>query len=50
MLAALIVLLLLVVLFGGLGILVAKVFFAFLLVALVVSLLTGGFYIRSHRH
>lgn len=42
MLAALLVLLLLVLLFGGLGLFVAKVFFVFLLVALLLSLVTGG--------
>jgi len=49
MLAALLILLLLVLLFGGLGIFVAKVFFLALIVALIVSLATGGFYIGGRR-
>ena len=42
-------LLLLVVLFGGLGIFVAKVFFVALLVALLLSLVSGGMYFRGGR-
>ncbi len=45
MLAALLVLLLLVLLFGGLGIFVAKVFFIALAVALLLSIVSGGFYV-----
>lgn len=46
MLLALVLLLLLILLFGGLGIFVAKVFFIAMAVALVVALLTGGFSYR----
>jgi hypothetical protein len=46
MVAALLVLLLLILLFGGLGIFVAKVFFIALAVAVLVSLATGGFFVR----
>ena len=45
MLAALLVLLLLILLFGGLGIFVAKVFFIALAIALLVSLVSGGLYL-----
>jgi hypothetical protein len=48
MLGLLILLLLLVLLFGGLGIFVAKVFFVALAVALLVSLLTGTAWVRHH--
>ena len=47
MIAALLILLLLILLFGGLGIFVAKVFFIALAVALILSLVTGGFYLRG---
>jgi hypothetical protein len=46
MLALLLILLLLVLLFGGLGVFVAKVFLFVALVALAVSLLSGGVYFR----
>jgi ABC-type Na+ efflux pump permease subunit len=49
MLAFLLLLLLLVVLFGGLGVFVAKVFLVAALVALLLSLLTGGVYVRGGR-
>lgn len=42
MLGVLLVLLLLVLLFGGLGIFVAKVFLLGLLIALVIGLVAGG--------
>jgi hypothetical protein len=42
MLLALVLLLLLIVLFGGLGIFVAKVFFVAMAVALLIALVTGG--------
>jgi hypothetical protein len=45
MIAALLILLLLVLLFGGLGIFVAKVFLFGLLVAVLLSIVTGGMYI-----
>jgi len=45
MLAALLVLLLLILLFGGLGIFVAKVFFIALAIALLVSIVSGGLYL-----
>lgn len=48
MLLLLALLLALVLLFGGLGLFVAKVFFVGLLVALLVGLLTGGFALRGH--
>lgn len=48
MLALLLVLLLLVLLFGGLGIFVAKVFLLALAIVLVASLLTGGLALRGH--
>jgi len=47
MLAALLILLLLVLLFGGLGIFVAKWFFILLAIALVLSLVTGGGWYRG---
>jgi hypothetical protein len=47
MLWLLLLLVLLVLLFGGLGVFVAKVFFVGLLVALLVGLLTGGFALRG---
>ena len=46
MVALLLLLLLMILVFGGLGIFVAKWFFIFLAVALLVSLLTGGSYLR----
>lgn len=49
MLAAVLILLLLVLLFGGLGIFVAKVFFIAMAVALLLSLATGGMHIGGHR-
>jgi hypothetical protein len=45
MLPLLLVLLLLIVLFGGLGIFVAKAFFLALAIVLLVSILSGGFYV-----
>lgn len=45
MLGILLLLLLLVLLFGGLGVFVAKAFFIALAVALVLSIVSGGFYI-----
>ena len=50
MLPLLLILLLLVVLFGGLGIYVAKAFLVVALVALLASLVMGGFQFRGHRH
>lgn len=47
MIAALLILLLLVLVFGGLGIFVAKVFFVGLAIALVIGLVTGGFSMRG---
>jgi hypothetical protein len=44
MLAALLLLVLLVLLFGGLGIFVAKVFFIALAVAVVLALVSGGLF------
>ncbi|MFN8618767.1 MAG: DUF1328 domain-containing protein [Dehalococcoidia bacterium] len=46
MLALLLLLLLGILLFGGLGIFVAKVFFLVMAVMLLVSLIGGGTYIR----
>lgn len=46
MVAALVLLLLLAVLFGGLGVLVAPAFFVALIVALVLRALSGGVYVR----
>ncbi len=46
MLAALLILLLLILVFGGLGIFVAKVFFVALAIAVVLSLVTGGISFR----
>lgn len=46
MVALLILLLLLMLLFGGLGIFVAKVFLFALVVALLLSVFTGGVYVR----
>jgi len=43
----LIVLLLLILLFGSLGIFVAKAFLLALLIVLLVSILTGGYYGRG---
>ena len=48
MVALLIVLLLLVLLFGGLGIFVAKAFLLALAIVLIASLLTGGVALRGH--
>lgn len=45
MVALLLILLLLILLFGGLGVFVAKIFLAGLLIALVLSVITGGMYI-----
>jgi len=47
MVALLIVLLLMALLFGGLGVAVAKTFFVALLVVLIVGLLLGGFGLRG---
>jgi hypothetical protein len=49
MLALLLVVLLLVLLFGGLGLFVAKVFLLGLLIALLVGLV-GGYAGRGHTH
>ena len=49
MLAALLLLVLLVLLCGGLGLFVAKVFFIALAIALVLSLVTGGLYVGRGR-
>ncbi len=49
MLAALVLLLLLILLFGGLGIFIAKAFFIALAVVVLVSLL-GGVWVGGHRH
>jgi hypothetical protein len=46
--ALLLILLLLVLLFGGLGVFVAKVFFIALAVALVLSLVSGASVMRRH--
>jgi hypothetical protein len=46
MLLALVLLLLLILLFGGLGVFVAKVFFIAMAVALVVAFVTGGMTFR----
>ena len=46
MLLALVLLLLLVLLFGGLGVFVAKVFFIALAAVLIMSLLAGSSYMR----
>lgn len=46
MVPLLLILLLLVLLFGGLGVFVAKVFLFAALVALVLSLVSGGAYFR----
>lgn len=46
MLAALLILLLLILVFGGLGIFVAKIFFVALAIAVVLSLVTGGISFR----
>lgn len=45
MVAVLLILLLLILLFGGLGVFVAKVFLLGLLIALLLSAITGGIYI-----
>lgn len=47
MLWAILLLLLLVLLFGGLGLFVAKVFLFVMLAALLVGLVTGGFAFRG---
>lgn len=46
MLALLLVLLVAVLLFGGLGVFVAKVFLFVALAALIISLFSGGLYFR----
>jgi hypothetical protein len=46
MVAVLLLLLLMILLFGGLGIFVAKWFFILLIASLLVSLFTGGVYVR----
>ena len=46
MVAALLILLLLILVFGGLGIFVAKIFLIALAVALLLSLVTGTSYVR----
>ena len=46
MVAALILILLLVLLFGGLGVFVAKIFFLALVAVLIVGLIGGGAYSR----
>ena len=46
MLLAIVLLLLLILLFGGLGVFVAKVFFIAMAVALLVALVTGGYSYR----
>lgn len=46
MIAALLLLLVLVLLFGGLGVFVAKIFFLALAAVLIVSLITGSSYYR----
>jgi hypothetical protein len=50
MLILLIVAIALVLLFGGLGLFVAKAFLAVALVALLAGLLAGGLNLRGHRH
>lgn len=50
MLAALLLLLVLVLLFGGLGLFVAKIFFVALLVALLLSFVTGGMLFGRRNH
>ncbi len=47
MIALLLLLILLVIVFGALGVFVAKLFFIALAVALVLSLLTGGGLLRG---
>lgn len=49
MIALLLFLLLLILVFGGLGIFVAKWFFIFLAVALLASFLTGGTFLNGRR-
>lgn len=46
MVPALILLILLILLFGGLGIFVAKVFFLAMAVLFLISFLSGGYYMR----
>jgi hypothetical protein len=46
MVGALVLLLVLILLFGGLGLFVAKVFFIGLAIVFLVSLFSGGFYVR----
>lgn len=46
MIAVLLLLILMILLFGGLGLFVAKWFFILLAMALVVSVITGGAYVR----
>ncbi|MBI2764458.1 MAG: hypothetical protein HYX53_00955 [Chloroflexi bacterium] len=48
--AILVVLLLLILVFGGLGIFVAKVFLLALLISVLLSLVTGGYWYRSRRY
>lgn len=50
MLAALLILLLLILVFGGLGLFVAKMFFVALAVVFLLSLATGGMYIGGRRN
>lgn len=45
MVPVLLLLILMILLFGGLGIFVAKAFFLALAVVLLVSILSGGFYV-----
>ena len=46
----LLVLLLLILLFGGLGLFVARIFLIAMLVVLLVSLVTGSTWFRGRRH
>jgi hypothetical protein len=49
MLGVLLLLLLLVLLFGGLGMFVAKVFLVAMLVAIVLSVISGGLFLGRRR-
>ncbi len=49
MLGALLIILVLILLFGGLGIFVAKAFFIGLVIVFLFSLFSGGFYARRKR-